>query len=184
VTNLSTNTGATALGLNVARGQPPLRVNSTVMVPLLDADRLDNLDSLSFVRTPVGNAYSVFKDDATVCTIGACAGELTLPNLPAGSYAIFAKVIVDESELSAGTPYSFSQQCTLTAGADFDQSEVESFIANHQGARVATLPLQVVHTFSSTGHADLFCGGLPRPGHWRFAKITALRIGKLSNVPG
>ena len=42
---------ATALRLNVASGHPPFTVNSSGKVALLNADRLDDLDSTKFVRT-------------------------------------------------------------------------------------------------------------------------------------
>jgi len=43
--NTSTNPGATALGLNVARGHAPFTVNSDTKVPKLNADKLDGRDS-------------------------------------------------------------------------------------------------------------------------------------------
>jgi hypothetical protein len=48
VTNNSTKAGATALGLNVASGHPPFRVNSPTKVANLNADRLDGQDSTAF----------------------------------------------------------------------------------------------------------------------------------------
>jgi hypothetical protein len=44
VTNNSTKAGATALGLNVASGHPPFRVNSPTKVANLNADQVDGLD--------------------------------------------------------------------------------------------------------------------------------------------
>ena len=38
-----------------------------------------------------------------------------------------------------------------------------------------TLPLQVVHTFTSTGQVALACEDQLEAGHWLWAKITALR---------
>ena len=49
VTNNSTTAGATALGLNVASGHAPFTVNSGTKVANLNADKLDGLDSTSFV---------------------------------------------------------------------------------------------------------------------------------------
>lgn len=48
VTNSSTGTGATALGLKVASGHPPFSVNSDTMVPNLNADKLDGKSSTAF----------------------------------------------------------------------------------------------------------------------------------------
>ena len=48
VTNTSTGTGATALGLNVASGHPPFTVNSDTQVANLNADQLDGKNSSAF----------------------------------------------------------------------------------------------------------------------------------------
>ena len=48
VTNTSTGTGATALGLNVASGHPPFTVNSDTQVANLNADQLDGKNSAAF----------------------------------------------------------------------------------------------------------------------------------------
>jgi hypothetical protein len=48
VTNNSTQAGATALGLNVASGHPPFRVNSPTKVANLNTDSLDGHDSTAF----------------------------------------------------------------------------------------------------------------------------------------
>jgi hypothetical protein len=46
--NMSTGGSASALGLSVASGHPPLRVNSDTKVPNLNADKLDGQDSSAF----------------------------------------------------------------------------------------------------------------------------------------
>jgi hypothetical protein len=65
LTNTSTGTGATALGLNVASGHPPFTVNSGTKVANLNADKLDGIDStglgsgiLGGVATNVAQANS------------------------------------------------------------------------------------------------------------------------------
>jgi hypothetical protein len=50
VSNTSTTTGATALGLNVAAGHPPFTVNSGTKVANLNADKLDGIDSSGLVQ--------------------------------------------------------------------------------------------------------------------------------------
>jgi hypothetical protein len=50
VTNTSAKAGATALGLNVASGHPPFKVNSSSKVANLNADELDDQDSAAFQR--------------------------------------------------------------------------------------------------------------------------------------
>ena len=51
LTNTSTGTGATALGLNVAGGHAPFTVNSPTKVAHLNADSLDGQDSTAFGHT-------------------------------------------------------------------------------------------------------------------------------------
>ena len=51
VTNDSSKAGATALGLNVAKGHPPFRVNSGAKVANLNADKLDGYDSTALRTT-------------------------------------------------------------------------------------------------------------------------------------
>jgi hypothetical protein len=53
ITNTSAGADATALGLNVAAGKPPLTVNSSTKVARLNADLFDNLDSTAFLRNRV-----------------------------------------------------------------------------------------------------------------------------------
>src|SRR5262245_30955098 len=54
VTNTKTTAGATALGLKVAAGHAPFTVNSAAKVVNLNADRLDGLDSASFLTLGSG----------------------------------------------------------------------------------------------------------------------------------
>src|SRR6476659_978851 len=51
ITQKSTGTGATALGLVVPAGKPPMTVNSGTKVANLNADRLDGIDSTAFATT-------------------------------------------------------------------------------------------------------------------------------------
>src|SRR5690242_6875406 len=53
VTNTSTGTGSTALGLTAASGHAPFTVNSTTKVAKLNADALHGLDSTAFLRNRV-----------------------------------------------------------------------------------------------------------------------------------
>jgi hypothetical protein len=53
ITNTNTSAAATALGLNVAAGKAPMTVNSTTNVRNLNADLLDGMNALSFIRRGV-----------------------------------------------------------------------------------------------------------------------------------
>jgi hypothetical protein len=56
VTNDSSKAGATALGLNVAKGHPPFRVNSGAKVANLNADKLDGVDLTQLPAAHLGVA--------------------------------------------------------------------------------------------------------------------------------
>lgn len=75
LTNTSTGVGATALGLSVASGKTPFTVNSSTKVTNLNADRLDGLDSTSFLRS-TGKAADSNKLDGLDSTAFAEAGPL------------------------------------------------------------------------------------------------------------
>jgi len=187
LTNNSTGSSATALGLTTPSSRPPLIVNSQAKVANLNADKLDGIDSTGFLRSPIGNAYSVFDNDMTSCDATQhCNGQLVLSNLPAGAYVISAKTIynyANQGAVLAGG--SMIGTCTLSAGIDSDQAQTEVDAQSETvGARIQTLPLQVVHTFTSSGQVILACDDEISSGHWLWAKITALRVTSLSNVPG
>jgi hypothetical protein len=57
--NTSTGPGASALGLTVAAGKPPMTVNSDVKVARLNADEVDGLDSSEFVRNGVAQSAAL-----------------------------------------------------------------------------------------------------------------------------
>jgi hypothetical protein len=62
VTNTSTGTGATPLGLTAATGHAPFTVTSTTKVMNLNADQLDGIDSTGLVKGPgstYGNAFAI-----------------------------------------------------------------------------------------------------------------------------
>jgi len=184
--NNSTGSAATALGLTTPSSRPPLIVNSQAKVVNLNADKLDGIDSAGFVRPPIGNAYSVFDNDMTTGDATQhCDGHLVLPNLPAGSYVISAKTIFNYANhgavLAGGSTIA---TCSLSAGIDSDQAQTEVYAKDGVGARIQTLPLQVVHTFTGTGQVDLACQDQISAADWLWAKITALRVGAISNVPG
>jgi len=185
--NKSSTANATPLSLLAAPGHAPFKVNTGVEVTNLNADRLDGTDSSGFVQVPVGNAYSISKGDVTSCSgVGYCTGSLTLQNLPAGSYVAWAKIVLDDSSQGTGTNgFSFAASCTLTAGSDMDTAKEEILVVPVGGARQATFPLQVVHSFASSGGSvALSCQEGPWTGAWQSATVTAIRVGSLSNVTG
>ena len=75
LTNLGAGTGASALGLTVASGHPPFTTNSATKVTNLNADKVDGLDSSSFVST------TGFRRVGPVTTTNATLSEVPLAKI-------------------------------------------------------------------------------------------------------
>jgi len=123
-------------------------------------------------------AYSTFKDSFRLRTNANQLVPVARLNVPAGSYAVFAKLFTGVP-LPAGLVAQV--RCELVAGADFDRT-----IVNHDGLIAgATLSLEVVHTFSSDGTIALNCGHDITVGDTNlgFVKITAIAVSSLTNTP-
>jgi hypothetical protein len=124
------------------------------------------------------DGYSAFDDDTGIICNAVCT-EGSLKNLPAGSYAISAKITVEQQDASEGVFVG----CKLNAGADFDNAHVDSDVFSGEPGTY-TIPMQVVHTFASDGGAasvncaDNDVGNVTGSN----LKITAIRLGSLSNV--
>lgn len=120
--------------------------------------------------------YSGYRDQFQLTTAANGQVEVGRLNLPAGSYAVFAKLNV---AVAGGDNETI--RCYLKAGGDFDRS-----IANHDGT-IAAVPmsLNVVHTYAAPGVVTLTCGHDVTRGSTplTFIKITAIRASSLSNTP-
>jgi hypothetical protein len=136
---------------------------------------------------PAGPAgYGAFDDDTGIICNNGCT-EGTLQNLPAGSYAIFGKITINQP-ISADETLIFGG-CVLQAGADSDtdafrQEGSSSGDISLSNANLETVNMQVVHTFASNGgEVDLNCNDND-VGNTTGSdlKITAIRLGSLSNV--
>jgi hypothetical protein len=128
----------------------------------------------------VGDVFTTAKD-----TVPLQPGLTTVAtlNLPAGSYVLIAKARVDtppqvHAELSAS--------CILSAGDDADNAHERSG-GNKGFFWRATLPLQLVHTFTTGGRATLTCTGggfddddQPVAGFATQVKLTAIAVGKVT----
>jgi Collagen triple helix repeat (20 copies) len=118
-------------------------------------------------------AFSGFKDSVGLIPTSE-ATVATLPILRPGNYVIVAKVWL------SGVSSSQTALCSLHAGGDFDQSRTGlSGPLFNTGGSVA---LNVVHHFDAAGTADLRCSSNGSV-YGNFAKITAIRVGDLSNTP-
>jgi hypothetical protein len=101
-------------------------------------------------------------------------------NLPAGSYAIFAKLTLDNT--FSGTDRIV---CRLSAETDFDDAGlvVEDAVLPLIGY-LDTLNLNVVHHFTDPGAVTLACATLDvdHSTRYRYLKITAVEGSSISNV--
>jgi hypothetical protein len=123
--------------------------------------------------------------------VGEDIPQIAKLDLPAGNYAIFAKLLVaakQEEEL----PISVKEfaQCNLSAGNDFDNSSALLEVEDDRPIQVVTndevvLTLEVVHRFSEAGEAVLRCskgfGAGSTPMEVRNLKIIAMEGGSISN---
>jgi hypothetical protein len=129
----------------------------------------------------IGPAFGAFRDgnvnitstNSTTPTVVA-----TLTGLPAGSYAIQAKTVLDDEN---ATPED-DVTCDLTAGGDFDQDFFYMDFKQTGDVFRTEAALQVLHTFSSGGSAQLTCygaiGTLLTADH---TKITAVQVSAITN---
>lgn len=132
--------------------------------------------------TGPSDAFSGHKD-GPVPVSGTLSTIASLPIPSAGSYVIFAK-----AELFDTLAYGENPVCELVAGtvevdgsrrgSDVDRSG--STIDNTLGH--VTLALNVVHQYTRAGTADLQCGNSPGSTDAYNIKITAIRVGTLTNT--
>jgi hypothetical protein len=124
--------------------------------------------------------YAVDNNTGEICNVGCT--ELTLRAIPAGSYLILAKIRVLQEDHDADTIV----HCELVAGADMATADTDlaTFAIQDNDAPVATLPLEVVHTFEATDNASINCEDADFGNvSGTFAKIAAIRLGAV-NPPG
>lgn len=111
-------------------------------------------------------AREVYRDGAqALATTDTTVATMT--NVVAGSYAIFAKTIVQP----AGGP-GWTGTCTLDAGGGgTDTAElIEAKFDNG-----TTMNMQVVHTFAATGSIVLRCRAT-QPATARVSKIAVIKV--------
>lgn len=105
--------------------------------------------------------------------------------LPAGKYAIFAKIDVRFDEIHAAVNVV---QCDLRAESDVDSGK----FGDIDGGEVpsTTMSFMLVHEFAGEGFVELACGdggndaGLDfSDASWSNLRITAIKLGSFENVP-
>lgn len=137
-----------------------------------------------FLQKADSTALAGFKngpgDVPSVPAVTDAAATIATLALPAGTFAIFAKLYVEDPTLGPVDPDT-TVVCRLEAGTDFDETSTELLPPWR-----AALSLQVVHVFSAPGSAVVKCrDDLPAPDTttvYRFLKITAIEQGSISNV--
>lgn len=125
-------------------------------------------------------------------TFGEELPQIAKLNLPAGNYAVFAKLVVSAKDFE-GPPVTRKEfaLCKLSAGNDFDNSsallEVEDDRPTIESINdEVVLTLEVVHRFAEPGEAVLRCSKGPFSGdgpmELRNLKIIAIEAASISNV--
>ena len=126
----------------------------------------------------VGETFSVNQD------VPDAFGTIGSITLPAGKYAVFAKVTV----LTAAAEDVSDVTCHLIAESDFD----EGFLRDEDGEFMrGVIALQLVHEFLSDGAVSVQCtdhrsennGVTYNNGGWSNLRITAIRVNTLQNSP-
>jgi hypothetical protein len=125
---------------------------------------------------PAGPAvYSGFHD--APITLPSTLSTIATLRVPAGSYAVFAKLTVWN-----GQNIDDLLTCKLVAGSDFDTSYTVLTGNTVPFANYAAMELNVVHHFGGRGKIHLQCtgGSVDTTASW--IKITAVKAGSISNT--
>jgi len=125
------------------------------------------------------DAYSTSRN-GSIAILGPWTTIATLSLPQAGAYVVFAKAEVGNAHASARGV----ADCLLTAGNDSDRT-MSVLEPGSQGTDAATIALHLGHEFAGPGTVTLECndfvGGTVSA---RNVKVTAIRVGTLTNTPG
>jgi hypothetical protein len=126
--------------------------------------------------SPAGPAAYSGYHDAPI-SLPSKLGTIEKMRIPAGNYVIFAKLTVWN-----GQNIDDLLTCVLVAGADFDRSDTVLTGNTVPYANYAAMELNVVHHFARPGKVVLECTGYGVTTSASWIKITAIRVGTLSNI--
>ncbi len=139
-----------------------------------------------------GRIFAGYNDQPGTVPVELFPAPLAKLDLPAGSYAIFAKLTLenfkDEGREGPGKDVVF---CRLKAGDDVDEGEItmeEPYFQPgnfYDGADTLGLNMQVVHRFSEPGSVTLTCSeksDFDPDVAYRDLKIIAIEASHISNV--
>jgi hypothetical protein len=135
-----------------------------------------------------GRIFSGFNDGPVALPAGLPNTEIARLELPAGDFAVFAKLTVTNTFDNVDGADD-RVLCRLAAGADFDDAELVLLedvhaLIEHPYNAAAGLNLQLVHHFSAPGAVMLTCFEQDAASDLSFRdlKITALEAAGISNV--
>ena len=108
----------------------------------------------------------------------------TLENVPAGTYAIFAKTVLTPIEAQGGffgQGATLSGRCELDAGGDKDQSV--AFLGSPGAIAPSVISTQITRSFGSSGSVTLSC--TVEKATWKASdtSIVAIRVGRAPRSP-
>jgi hypothetical protein len=131
----------------------------------------------------IGPAFRAFHEGPVQITstdAGKPTTVATLSNLPAGQYAINAKLYVFDTNTTEDVII-----CRLSAEGDTDDvvGRISSGKSDGYADSIGVYPLQVVHQFTSTGSAVLACSGVSKLAYANHMTITAIQVSSLTNTP-
>lgn len=174
--------GGVSYGLAVGSvGSREIRNNSVRSVDVRDASLLAKDFKAGQLpagakgeQGPRGPSDAVGLGDATSLELQSgspppAIGELSLP---AGSYAIFARVVISGAAVNA----NYAAECELRADSNTDHASVND-VSPAAAAGAVPLTLSVVHTFTAPGKAVVGCADTQsQPALRGNLQITAIRV--------
>ena len=131
-----------------------------------------------------GRVFAGFNDGPVPLPRESGQTNIATLNLPAGHFAIFAKLTVVNYGLNDDSNASDRAVCQLNALPDFDHAETVVEEAGFIFSVATGLTMQLVHTFSSPGSVTLSCYEDDSILDLSFTdlKITAIEAPSVSNV--
>jgi hypothetical protein len=122
--------------------------------------------------TGPSNGYVDAWSNAPVYIDGVQPTTVASLDLPAGRYVIFAK-----GSVAGNSGGNVLVQCTLTAGAGYDYTDVDFDADDHTG----NVALTIGADLSAAGQAQLRCRALGGASNWASdAAISAVKVGDLA----
>jgi hypothetical protein len=119
---------------------------------------------------------------------GSCCASVSSANsgapvtslaLPAGRWAIFAKVHLDDEPAGGVHKTQYSAICHLVAGTDTDYAIVSGTSGTVVGgvSSGSTASMSLIHEFTAPGTASLNCfSPASAPAGWTDARMTAIQV--------